>query len=60
MTSVTTQFSKYIGTTTTTVRKSRNINRAKLVFNFLICGTNDIVEHYVKRIRILHGCPFEG
>ena len=26
----------------------------------MICGTNNIVEHYGKRIKILHGCPFEG
>ena len=37
-----------------TVRKSRNMNRAKSVSNFLICGTNIIVEHYGKRIEILH------
>ena len=27
---------------------------------FLICDTNNVVEHYGKRIKILHGCPFEG
>ena len=26
----------------------------------MIFCANDIVEHYGKRIEILHGCPFEG
>ena len=26
----------------------------------LIFGANIVVEHYEKRIEILHGCPFEG
>ena len=36
-----------------TVRKSRNINMAKKVSIFLICGNNDIVEHYGKGIKNL-------
>ena len=24
----------------------------------MICGSNNVVEHYGKRIKILHGCPF--
>ena len=43
-----------------TVRKSRNVNSAKQVSNFLICGGNNVVDHYGRRIKILHGCPFEG
>ena len=42
------------------VRKSRNMNKAKQVSNFLICGGNNVVEHHPKKIKILHGCPFEG
>ena len=45
---------------THTVQKSRNMNKAKQVSNFLICGTYNVVEHYGKRIKILQGCPFEG
>ena len=26
----------------------------------MICGANNAVEYYGKRIKILHGCPFEG
>ena len=33
-----------------TVRKFRNMNRAKQVSNILICGANDLVEHVGKRI----------
>ena len=33
---------------------------AKKVSNFLICGANNVVEYYGKRIEILHGRPFEG
>ena len=40
---------------THTVQKSRNSSPV-----FLICGANNAVEHYGKRIKILHGCPFEG
>ena len=43
-----------------TVRKSRNMNRAKQVSNFLICGAKHAVEHYGKRIKIVYRCPFEG
>ena len=25
-----------------------------------MCGTYNVVEYYGKRIKILHGCPFEG
>ena len=46
--------------TSHTVRKSRNMNTANYVSNFLICGTYDIVEHYWKRIKILHRWPFES
>ena len=42
------------------MRMFRNMNRAKQVSNFLTCGANNVVEHYGKRIKILHGCPFEG
>ena len=28
--------------------------------DFFICGANDVVNHYEKRIKILHGCSFEG
>ena len=28
--------------------------------NFLICGADNVVEYYGKRIEILHGRPFEG
>ena len=41
-----------------TVRKSRNMNRAKEVSNFLICCINNLLEHHQERIKILHGCPF--
>jgi hypothetical protein len=37
--------------------KVQKYNRAKYVSN---CGANNVVEHYRKRIKILHGCPFEG
>ena len=40
-----------------TVRKSRNIagqNRSPI---FLIYCANNAVEHYEKRIKIMHGCP---
>ena len=30
------------------------MNKAKQVSNFLICGTYSLVEHYGKRIKILH------
>ena len=40
--------------------KVQKYNRAKYVSNFLICWANNVVEHYGKRIEILHGCPFEG
>jgi hypothetical protein len=44
-----------------TVRKSRNMNKAKQVSNFLIIGAAIfIVKHNGKRIKILQGCPFEG
>jgi hypothetical protein len=46
---------QYSKTIVQTVQKSRNINKAKEVSNFLICGTNNIVEHYGKIINILHG-----
>ena len=36
------------------------MKRAKQVSNFLICGANVVVEHFGKRIKILHGRPFEG
>ena len=26
----------------------------------MICGAKNVVEHYGKRVEILHGCPFEG
>ena len=26
----------------------------------MLCGTYNVVEHYEKRIKILHSCPFEG
>ena len=42
-----------------TVRKSRNITEQNRSPIFFICGAN-VVEHYGKRIKILHGCPFEG
>ena len=25
-----------------------------------MCGAFNVVQHYGKRIKILHGCPFEG
>ena len=28
--------------------------------NFLICGTDNLVKYYGKRIEMLQGCPFEG
>ena len=39
--------------------KVQKYNRAKQVSNFLICGTgtNNTVEHYEKRMKILHQCP---
>ena len=40
-----------------TERKSKNMNKAKYVSTFLICDTNNVVEHYGKRIKILHLCP---
>ena len=40
--------------------KVQKYKRAKQVSNFLICGANDVLEHYGKRFEILHGCPFEG
>ena len=44
-----------------TVQKSIiKYKRAKQVSNFLMCGANDVVEHYGERIEIMHGCPFEG
>ena len=36
------------------------MNRAEQVSNFLICGTNNTLEHYENRIKILHQGPFEG
>ena len=33
------------------MRKSRNMNKAKWVSNFLICCANNVVEHYGKRKR---------
>ena len=26
----------------------------------MICGSNNVAEHYGKRIKLLHGCPIEG
>ena len=40
--------------------KIKKYCRTKYVSNFLIFGAKNIVEHYGKRIEILHGCPFEG
>ena len=51
---------QYILLNACTLRKSRNMNRAKKVSNVLICGANIVVDYYGKIIKILHGCPFEG
>ena len=40
--------------------KVQKYNRAEYVSNFFIYGANNAVEHYGKRIKIQHGCPFEG
>ena len=44
-----------------TVRKSRNISRQNRspIFWYVVLN-NNAVEHYGKRIKILHGCRFEG
>ena len=39
-------------------KKVQKYKRAKYVSNFLICGANNVVQHYRKRIEILHGHPF--
>ena len=41
-------------------KKVQKYKRAKCVSNFLICCANNVVQHYRKRIEILHGHPFEG
>ena len=28
--------------------------------NFLICGANNVAEHYGKRIKLMYECSFEG
>ena len=35
-------------------------NRSKNVASSLICGANNVVEHYGKRIEILHRRPLKG
>ena len=41
--------------------KVQKYEQGKIDFHFFyICGATDVVEHYGKRITILHGCPFEG
>ena len=36
------------------------IYQGKIGLHFLICGANNVVEHYGERFKILHVCPFEG
>ena len=37
-----------------------SLKNAKNSQNLLICGAKNVVEHCRKRIKILHGCLFEG
>ena len=43
-----------------TLCDSPEICQGKKGLHFFDIGANTVVEHYVKRIKILHGCPFEG
>ena len=40
--------------------KVQKYEQGKIGLQFFICGANNVVEHYGKIIKILHGCPFEG
>ena len=44
----------------TTVCDNLEIYQGKIGLHFLICGANNVVEHYGERFKILHVCPFEG
>ena len=40
--------------------KVQKYEQGKIGLQFFICDTNNVVEHYAKKIKILHRCPFEG
>ena len=46
--------------TTAHCAKVQKYEQGKIGLQFLICGANNVVEHYGKRTKILHGCVFEG
>ena len=43
-----------------TLCESPEILQGKIGLQFLILGTDNVVEHYEIRIKIRHGCLFEG
>ena len=40
--------------------KVQKYEERKIGLQFFICFATNVVDHYVKRIKMLHGCPFEG
>ena len=50
----------YNGAYTAHCAKIQKYEQGKIGIHFFICFANNAVEHYGKRIKILHGCPFVG
>ena len=38
--------------------KVQKYQQGKIGLQFFICGANNVGEHFGKKSKILHGCPF--